>query len=273
MDILACFKMVPDLDMLFGSDWTMDSRFQIDTRYVKTMVNPYDESALELLLKLRDSAVNAGIDLELSALTIGSNQADRMLKNLYALQYERAVRVDCDCDIRFNAPLVSGIIERYIRQIKDYPVIVMGEQSSEGNNARTPLLVAERLNIPCITSVTNIRLSAQKGCLDITSRTDTMVIEQTVLPPLVLSIGNVPNSYIRVPTLRDKILYSKKEIEVFKLEDLGLKEQDFEEQNDCELIELFFEKKDSSCIFIKSDSSLEKAAILYEAYLKERVQR
>jgi len=269
MDILVCFKVVPDLDMLSGSDWAINSHLRVNTSYVKTMINPYDESALELTLKLNDDAKKSNIDLNLTALTISKDSPDRVLKNLYALKYNHVAQIQCDIDIRFNATMVSKIIYQYIRNIGNHQVIILGSQSNEGDNAKTSLLVAERLGIPAITSVINIKLSQQEGCLDVTSIIDDLVIEQVIMPPVVLTIGNAPNSYIRVPTLKDKMQCLKKEIEVYDLEVLGIKENDMEE-NECDLFELYREENEINCVFIQGQNPASKADVLYEDYLKKR---
>ena len=46
MDVLVCFKVVPDLDQLPPGGWEIDSALRVETIFVKTMLNPYDESAL-----------------------------------------------------------------------------------------------------------------------------------------------------------------------------------------------------------------------------------
>lgn len=271
MDILVCFKVVPDLDMLSGSDWVIDSHFQVNTSYVKTIINPYDESALELALKLKDDAIKSKVDLTLGALTIAKKSSDRVLKNVYALKYNRAVRIECELDLRFNTTMISKIIYQYIKNIRNHQVIILGNQSNEGDNAKTPLLVAERLGIPVITSVTNIKLSEREGCLHITSIIDDFIIDQTIKPPVVLAIGNVPNSYIRVPTLKDKIQCSKKQIQVYDFHDLDIKENDIEE-NDNEIIQLFYERNERSCVFLQGENHSRKADVLYGNYLKERIK-
>ncbi|HZK84092.1 MAG TPA: electron transfer flavoprotein subunit beta/FixA family protein [Desulfosporosinus sp.] len=235
------------------------------------MINPYDESALELALKLHDAAMKNNVELNLSALTIGSKGAERFLKNLYALKYIHAVRIDCDLDLRFNATMVSKIIYQYLNVIRNHEVIILGNQSSEGDNAKTPLLVAERLGIPAITSVTNIKLSKQAECLEVTSTIDEFVIEQTIMPPVVLVIGNVANSYIRIPTLKDKMQCSKKQIQVYDLTDLEIGENEIE-GNDSELIELVYKRNERDCVFVQGENASGKVDVLYQNYLKERVK-
>jgi len=233
------------------------------------MINPYDESALELALKLKDAAKQRKVDFNLAALTIGKKSSDRVLKYLYALKYVHAVRLECDLDLRFNAIMVSKMIAQYLINIRNHQVIILGNQSGEGDNAKTPLLVAERLGIPVITSVTNIMLSEQEGCLDVSSTIDDFLLTQTIKPPVVLAIGNVPTSYIRVPTLKDKLQCSKQQIQVYDLLDLDIKEHDIA-ANDCKLIELFYERNERSCVFIQGENPSKKADALYEDYLKGR---
>ncbi|PKM52079.1 MAG: hypothetical protein CVV02_03565 [Firmicutes bacterium HGW-Firmicutes-7] len=270
MNILVCFKNVPDLDALSVNDWLIEDHFQVDTSYVRTMLNPYDESALELTLKLGDAEKND--DFKLTALTVGTSHLDKVLKTLYALKYDLGVRLDCKSDIRFNPCFVSRMICNYVKNIKNHQVIILGSQSNVGDNAKTPLLVAEGLGIPCITSVIGIKLAEQKDCLSITSKIDDLIIEQIVKAPFVLAVGDVPTSYIRVPTLKDRIQYKEKEIKVFTLEDLEIKENDVEEENDTQLIELSYEKNGRNCVFIQGHHSSEKANVLYKEYLMERIK-
>ena len=76
MKALICFKAVPELEALTGSDWRPDHRFRPETRFARTVINPLDESALELSLKLRDQAAKGGHEVHLTALTIGDGRAD-----------------------------------------------------------------------------------------------------------------------------------------------------------------------------------------------------
>lgn len=271
MDILVCFKIVPDLDMLSHSDWVVSSHCEIDTSFVKPMFNPYDEAALELVLKLRDQAENKIESFNLTALTIGNSSADRFLKNLYALKYDGAVRVDFEEDIRFNSPLVSKIISQYIEKEGKQGVIVMGNQSGVGDNGKTPFILAEMLGIPCISGVTCIAPGDEENYLIVTSCTDDSEVKQVVKAPIILSVGNVQNAYIRVPTLKDKMATKKKEVKILNLDYLGVEKEKEDEENDIALLDLYYEKEERVCEFIDGEGAKEKAKMLYEKYLKERL--
>lgn len=273
MNILVCFKAVADLNMLSYGEFVIESDNKIDLRFVKTMLNCFDESALEIALKLSDFSESFNLSLNLTALTIADKRSDSFLKNIYALKYDKAVRIDCDKDIRFNPAVISKLIAEYIRTIGKQQVILMGRQCGEGDNAQTPLLLAERLRWPCITQVMGVELTEKENCIKVTSMLDGGVLTQIVETPVVLAIGNSPNTYMRVPTLKDKIKYSKKEIEYYNFSDFAVDEELIEQENDKVLIGLTPEVNDRKCEYITGNDSYEKAYNLYENYLKERLKR
>ncbi|GAA0182599.1 electron transfer flavoprotein subunit beta/FixA family protein [Clostridium sediminicola] len=271
MDILVCFKIVPDLDMLSSSDWVVSSHCEVDTSFAKPMFNLYDEAALELVLKLRDQAENKIESLNLTALTIGNSFADRFLKNLYALKYHNAVRVNYEEDIRFNSPFVAKIISNYIEKEGKIGIVVLGNQSGVGDNGKTPFILAELLGIPLISGVTSITPSEEEGYFTVISTKDDIKIKQVVKAPIILSVGNIQSAYLRVPTLKDKMAAKKKRIKILDLEHLGIEKEKKEEENDVTLIDIFYEKKERVCEIVEGGDAKEKAKILYEKYLKERL--
>ena len=60
MNILVCFKAVPDIELLRDEDWEIDENLQVDTSFLKRDLNSYDESALEIALRLLDGSEKAG---------------------------------------------------------------------------------------------------------------------------------------------------------------------------------------------------------------------
>lgn len=267
MNGLVCFKIVPDLDQLSQNDWSVDEDLQVDTGFVKTMVNPYDESALELALKLRDEALSRSSDLTLTALTVGGQSSDRTLKNLMALNYARGVRISAQEELRFQPENVAASICQYIRNHPSIDVIVMGSQSGVGDNGKTPFLVAESLGLPCIPSVTGIRMSEQENCLNVTASYCELELLQTISLPAVLVIGNVAGSYLRVPTLKSKMEAAKKNIEILSPEPPVA-----QDNIELQLIDLFYENQIRNCEFLQEDTPAKTAGLLYEKYIKEKIK-
>ena len=260
--VLVCFKAVPELEALIGSDWQPDDRFRIDARFVKTVINPLDESALELSLKLRDQAEKIGLSVDLTALTVGDGKADSILKTLYALKFNRAARIASEVDLRFCSEQVAVCLFDFISSSDHFDLIVMGGRSADGDNARTPLLLAETLGRPCLAQVTEFQL--QDGGLAVVSLTDDGELVQLVRPPLVLAVGNAPSSYLRIPTLKDRMAHGKKEPELLPA---NLEES----KPSYEIRSLQYERPERDVVIIDEGTPAEKAARLYNDYLKGRL--
>ena len=209
MDLLVCCKIVPDLDLLSDHDWVIPEHGRIDTAFVRPLINPFDETALELALRLADPG--GELPVRLSALTIGSRLADPALKTLLALGFGRVVRMEPGRDLRFSPEAVAALIAAFVR---DCPQdgLLMGRQSSEGDHGKTPLLVAERLGWPCVTEVNRVE-AVTPGRLRVTSLVDDGLLVQTLRTPCVLSVGNVAGSALRVPTLKARMQHGQRPIE------------------------------------------------------------
>lgn len=93
--ILVCFKIVPDLDDVMTDDWNACIEGNIDLSYAKKIYNCFDESALEMALRLGDTATGQGQDVDVTALTIGSGNIDNFLKNLYAVNVNKVIKIEC----------------------------------------------------------------------------------------------------------------------------------------------------------------------------------
>lgn len=269
MDILVCFKVIPDLDLLSGSDWIIDSRFQVETRFIQTMINPYDESALEMSLKLSESSDRP---VNLTALTIGDKKAEIYLKALSALRFKKAVRIAHDTDLRFSPETIAAVISCYVKEIHKHDLIIFGRQSAEGDNAKTALLVAEMLKWPCITQVTHME-PGEEGRLKVTGLVDGGLLKQTIHTSCVLSVGNAPNSYLRVPTLKDKVTYGKKPIEIINIEKFNLQGLFDRSAKDCLLqgLEKIDHRREG--LIIEGATPAEKAQVLYDSYLKAWLEK
>lgn len=270
--ILGSFKIVPDLDLLAEEDWVADDKNRVDTSYVKTMWNCFDESALEMMLKLSDTSESFGVEYQLDAVTVGGERCDSYLKTLYALGFDQAVRIECQEQLQFWPELTAGLITEYVSQIGGQNVIVMGRQSADGDNGKTPLLTAEQLGWPCITQVIGIE-SVDDQHLKITSMVDGGVLNQVVKVPFVLSVGDAPCAYLRVPTLKDRMQKGKRAIDVYTMSELGV-DSSFRDLEPAALLKrLESVHNERAGLIIEGDTVQEKASLLYQNYLKGRLMK
>lgn len=273
MRIAVCFKTIPEFEMLTEQDWQVGDGYAVDVRFARQSFNCFDESALELALKLSDRLKSLDRPVELTALTIDDEQAERFLKQLFAVQYDHAVRLDWGrpLDLRFDPLAVARLIAAYVEQIGGQQLLFLGRQGAEGDNGQTGFLAAERLGWPCIREVVDVAVVEPSGWLKVTSRLEAGTLVQTVTPPLVLVIGNTPHSpYLRVPTIKQKLAAAKREIAVLSGADLGF-EPDRPTGNDKTLVHLERRRNERRCIWLEGEDSRQKAQRLFDSYLKERL--
>ncbi len=260
--------------MLTEQDWRVGDGYSVDVRFAKQGFNCFDESALELALKLAEQTKSMEEPVELTALTIDDEQSDRFLKHLFAVQYDKTVRIYCDrqLDLRFNPLAIADLISAYVRQIGRQQLLFLGRQGAEGDNGQTGFLVAERLGWPCIREVIDVAVANAAGRLKITSRLEGATLVQTVTPPVVLVIGNTPHSpYLRVPTLKQKLGAAQKQIAVIPCRDLGF-ESDRLIGLDKVLVNLERRRQGRSCTWLEGGDGREKARRLFDLYLRERLR-
>jgi len=270
MNITVCFKIMADLSMF--PDGAVEGNCLPDLSFARHGFTCFDESSLEMALKLQDRLAGFPEKTELTALTIDGQKADHFLMHLYALGYDHAVRVEPEnsMDLLFHPLKTSGILSACIKHIGNQHLVICGIQGGEGGSGQTGFLVAERLGWPCIRDVMDVGINGPAG-LTITSRTGGGTMTQTIDLPAVLVTGNSPCSpYLRVPTLKQKLNAAAKKIIV-----PGLKDPDMEDKDlikpDKELKRLSRPESHRPFTLIQGKTAEDKARILYEHYLKDRL--
>ena len=204
MKLLVAFKVYPDLDMLSPSDLIVQEDRGVDLHFLPFTLNCFDESSLELALRLRDKQNSEGEQVELSAISVGGEQTELTLQTLKALGYEHPIRVKADEDLLcFHPQWVAGTVARYVEE-HPQDMLVFGNEAPLGNSGSIPQLVAAQTGFPLIASVVDI-LSVTKTTVTLQIANSQRILEQTVLFPCVLSVGNAVISKLRVPTLRDRL--------------------------------------------------------------------
>ncbi len=272
MKIAVCFKIIADYDRMSEKDWEWDDRHFIDISFVRHIFNCFDESALEMTLKLSKQLENLPDPCELTALTVDDEQGDLFLKHLIAIGFDHGVRIQCDgrLDMRFNSHGISNLISRYIRQ-EGQTLVILGYQGGDGDNGQTGFLVAEHLGWPCIREVIEVTVAESSDLLKVKSRIDGATLVQRVKLPMVLIMGHSLDSpYLRVPTLKQKLNAKKKPLTIVSSTELGL-DNDALHSKDKTLMDLHRHNPGKSCVFLEGKTAQEQAKKLYDKYLKQRL--
>ena len=272
MRILVSFKVTPDYEALREADWAAGARGGVETRYVRRILSCFDESALEMALRLSEGRTGRGATTELAALSIGGRGAEPYLNTLLALGYARAARVPSDTDLDFAPAVIASIVAGYVQQVDHSDVLLLGYRSSPGDSGTIPFLVAETLGWPCLTQVTEVEPLAA-GRLRVACMVDEGLLRVTLRLPCVLAVGNAVVSHLRVPTLTDRLARRNARIDDVAAADLGVDLAAELLRGACVLSGLEAIDRRRGSVIIGGESPREKARTLYDSQLKSVMEK
>ena len=156
MRIVVCVKQVPD---------TTNVRINPKTNTlmregVESIVNPFDEYALEEALRLKDSH-----GAHVTVITMGPPQATAVLREALARGADDAFLVSSRAFGGADTLATSYTLSQAIKKAcggKTPDLVLFGKQAIDGDTAQVGPGVSEFLNVPLVTYVKKISLS--KGC-------------------------------------------------------------------------------------------------------------
>lgn len=218
--ILNCFHTLADPEILSDSEWQEGcSKGHIDTSYIRKTINASDESGLELACRFRDKA-GQDEEVTLAALTIGDSTANRVLKTLSSIGFDRVVRIGDGSSVSsITSEKAAALIAEWTRTSGSFDLIITGQQSGDGNMGKVPSLTAEDLGITCLAGVTDFTPADENGAYAVWV-TDGTVYRGYVEYPAVLAIGVVSDAYLRVPTIKQRMSRDNAVPEILEAEDI-----------------------------------------------------
>jgi electron transfer flavoprotein beta subunit len=219
--ILVCFKVTPDYEALRDADWVAGPGDAVRSRYVRRILNCFDESALELALRLREALAEREVAAGLGALSVGGRESEPFFATLHALGYERAARIEPGAALDYAPAATAALLAGYARRVDRSDLLLLGSRCGPGDSGTVPFLVAEELGWPCLTQVTEVE-PAGGGRLRVTCAADDGRLSLTVRPPCVLAVGNALVSHLRVPTLSDRLARRELHADVLAPGDVGV---------------------------------------------------
>ena len=212
MKIALCVKQVPDTTDI---KWTENNTIQREG--VESVINPCDVYATEFALNLKKELKY----IEITAFTMGPNQASDMLRKLLALGCDDAVLIS---DRKFAAAdtYATGLtISTAIKKVlPDFDLIICGQFASDGDTAQTGPCIAQMLNIPQVTYVQKCKNFDNKALELLREMEDGTEKVKVELPALICIVPDFfePSR----PLINGVIKAQKKEIKVLTIEDLEL---------------------------------------------------
>ncbi len=214
MNIVVCVKYVPDAtaDRHFESDNT------VDRVGVPGLLSELDEYAVEQALQLKEKA-GEGDDVEVTALTVGPEDASEAIKKALQMGADKGVHVVDDAIAGSDYLATSQVLAAAIEKIGDVDVVMCGMASTDATGSVIPAMIAERLDLPQVTLGSVIESQGNQFRIKRDGDTSTEVIGATA--PLVLSVTD-QSGEARYPSFKGIMAAKKKPLDTWSLSDLGV---------------------------------------------------
>ena len=150
MKILVTVKQVPDTSgkVAVNPDGTLDRAS------MQTIINPDDLNAVEAALALKDE-----LGCKVVAFTMGPPPAEGMLRELMAMGVDEGVLITArefgGSDTYATSQIIAAGIDTY--GVDEYDIILAGRQAIDGDTAQVGPQIAEKLEIPQVSYVADIK--------------------------------------------------------------------------------------------------------------------
>lgn len=212
LNIIVCIKQVPDSDKV-----TIDRETnRLNRAGVPSVINPFDENALELALSLKDKYGG-----KVSVLSMGPTQAEQALREAISVGADEAFLVS---DRRFGGAdtwSTSYTISMAIKKIGEFDLLLFGKQAVDGDTAQVGPGVADFLGLPIITYVKEAE-KTEKG-FKVKSVTSDGYDVWEVEGKAAFTVVKEANT-LRIPSFKGKMNAKKAEIPTWTVEDIGADE-------------------------------------------------
>ncbi len=179
-------------------------------------LNPYDTHAIEAAMQIREGGA-AEVD-EIVAVTMGPDTAVRALHKAVSLGADRSIHLSDDAlagsDVAATGYALSKALES-----ESPDLVLLGQQSDDGECYTIGAVVADHLKMPSLTQV--IKMDLDGGALRCERQAeygyDTVQIEL----PAVISVGDAINEP-RYPSLKAIMGAKKKQLDSVTASDVGI---------------------------------------------------
>ncbi|MFH8727096.1 electron transfer flavoprotein subunit beta/FixA family protein [Streptomyces termitum] len=212
--IVVCVKYVPDAtgDRKFADDLT------VDREDVDGLLSELDEYAVEQALQIAEEADDA----EVTVLTVGPEDARDALRKALSMGADKAVHVD-DESVHGSDVMATSLVLAKAIEKTGYDLVIAGMASTDGTMGVLPAILAERLGVPQVTLLSEVKVEDGK----VTGRRDgdTASEQLEASLPAVVSVTD-QSGEARYPSFKGIMAAKKKPVEELELDDLDIDEDE-----------------------------------------------
>ncbi|CAN7700918.1 electron transfer flavoprotein subunit beta/FixA family protein [Variovorax sp. OV084] len=209
MKILIAVKRVVDYNVKVRvkSDGT-----GVDIANVKMSMNPFDEIAVEEAVRLKEK----GVVTEVIAVSCGDAKCQETLRTAMAIGADRGILVETTEELQ---PLAVAKLLKALVDKEQPQLIILGKQAIDDDANQTGQMLAALADLPQATFASKVEVAGDKAT--VTREVDGGLETISLTLPAVITTDlrlNEPR-YVTLPNIMKA---KKKQLDVFKPEDLGV---------------------------------------------------
>jgi electron transfer flavoprotein beta subunit len=212
LKICVLVKQVPDAAVTKRID---SNTMRLD-RSGETNLNPFDTHAIEAAMQLKEGG-QMDVD-EVVAVTMGPDGAVRALHKAVALGADRSVHLSDDA-LAGSDVCATGYALAKVLESESPDLVLLGQQSDDGECYTIGAVVADHLKMPSLTQV--IKIDVSDGKLRCERQAEYGYDTVDVELPAVISVGDAINEP-RYPSLKAIMGAKKKQLDSKAAGDVGI---------------------------------------------------
>jgi electron transfer flavoprotein beta subunit len=212
LKICVLVKEVPDAAV----EKRMDPGTMRLDRSGEKNLNPFDTHAIEAAMQIKEGGT-VQVD-EIVAVTMGPDSAQRALHKAVSLGADRSVQLTDDT-LAGSDVCASGYALAQVLKKESPDLVLLGQQSDDGECYTMGAVVADHLQMPSLTQV--IKIDTVEGKLTCERQAEYGYDTVEVELPAVISVGDAINEP-RYPSLKAIMGAKKKQLDKLSAGDAGI---------------------------------------------------
>ena len=265
MNTLVCVKKIQDPEI-------PPAKFKLDEKSMRVIppegipprINPYDEQAVELALRLKEKCGGS-----ITIITIDNDTDPSIIKHTLAMGADEGIILSDEAFEELDSFTTAHILCQAIKKIGNFDLILCGRQAADWDEGFVGPLIAENLDLSLVTLAEEI--DAIDGRLKVKRVTLDGYQIFSVPQPAVVTVSNEVGQP-RLPSGWGIVSASRKQIPVWTAEDIEVNlSQIRDKEAQRKLVKLFIPEQKRSCEIIDEETPDEAAIALADKLVKTGV--
>lgn len=215
MDIVVCVKRVPltqEVDLQID-----DSGKGVRQDMLAYVINEWDNYAIEEAILIKDKLGGT-----VTAISIGSEDDEEVLRRCLAMGADKAIRIDPG-DYYLDSFVISRILAQVIKGL-EHDLVLTGVQADDDNHGMVGIMLAEHLGLAHAAVVNGVEPEGEELTIRVELEGGIDEVSKIRLPALLsIQTGINEPRYVSIMGIRKA---AKKELNVVRVEELGLSDDD-----------------------------------------------